>query len=194
MGEVTSSSAIILLEVKFSNDTGSETQRRRVTIKCELFKKGETEPFTDTLEKEFPSRSPQVRIQWRRCLLIITSYSKTFHFVDLDPDTEYVAIFHGINSEEAGKVFALFKTKKEEIDQFTILALSCDRPDRLLLGQTNPWYQVAAQTYNTDVILHLGDQVFINRRMWILIINVSRFTIRVKIMMPLVPCLGSQSF
>ena len=194
MGEVTSSSAIILLEVKFSNNTVSETQRRRVTIKCELFKKGDTEPFTDPLEKEFPSRSPQVRIWWRRCLLIITSYSKTFHFVDLDPDTEYVAIFHGINSEEAGKVFALFKTKKEEIDQFTILALSCDRPDRLLLGQTNPWYQVAAQTYNTDVILHLGDQVFINRRMWILIINVSRFTIRVKIMMPLVPCLGSQSF
>ena len=69
MGEVTSSSAIILLEVKFSNNTGSETQRRRVTIKCELFKKGESEPFTDPLEKEFPSRSPQVRIQWRRCLL-----------------------------------------------------------------------------------------------------------------------------
>ena len=85
---------------------------------------------------------------------------QTFHFTELEPDTDYVAVFHGINSEEAGKVFALFKTKKEEIDQFTILALSCDRPDRLLLGQTNPWYQVAAQTYNTDVILHLGDQVY----------------------------------
>ena len=29
-------------------------------IKLELYKKGETEPFTDPIEKEFPSRSPKV--------------------------------------------------------------------------------------------------------------------------------------
>ena len=73
MGDVTTSSAIILLEVKFSNDAGGEAKRRRATIKCELYKKGETEPFTDPIEKEFPSRSPKVRIQPKRFLFIKSS-------------------------------------------------------------------------------------------------------------------------
>ena len=60
MGEVTASSAIILLEVKFSNDNGDYAKRRRASIKCELYKKGETKPFTDPIEKEFQSRSPKV--------------------------------------------------------------------------------------------------------------------------------------
>ena len=29
-----------------------------------------------------------------------------------------------------------------------------------LIGQKNPWYEIAKKSYRTDVILHLGDQVY----------------------------------
>ena len=92
---------------------------------------------------------------------------KAFVFNDdsystLEPDTEYVAVFSGLRKEDAGRTFALFKTKPnpEDIKTFKILALSCDRPDRMLLGQKNPWYELARKTYSSDVVLHLGDQVY----------------------------------
>ena len=85
---------------------------------------------------------------------------QAFIFEDLEEKTEYFAVFNGLSAEDAAKVHARFRTKPAQITQFKLLALSCDRPDRLLLGQKNPWYDIADKTYNTDVILHLGDQVY----------------------------------
>ena len=53
----------------------------------------------------------------------------------------------------------MFRTKPTEIREFRILAVSCDRPNRLLLGQKNPWFELARKAYNSDLVLHLGDQV-----------------------------------
>ena len=78
----------------------------------------------------------------------------------LEPDTEYIAVFSGLCREDATRTFAMFKTKPEVVKTFRIIALSCDRPDRLLLGQKNPWYELARKSYHTDVMLHLGDQVY----------------------------------
>ena len=142
MGEVTKSQAVILLEVK-------SNQRTKMEITCELFKKGQItrKPFrSQTIN--FPSRSPRAFV---------------FHEEtgsELDPDTEYIAVFNGLNEIDAPKAFALFKTKPETIKSFRIIAFSCDRPDRMFLGQKNPWYEIAKRSYNTDVILHLGDQVY----------------------------------
>ena len=53
----------------------------------------------------------------------------------LEPDTEYVAVFNGLNIYQAGRAFALFRTKPESISTFRIIAFSCDRPDRMFLGR-----------------------------------------------------------
>jgi len=135
MGEVTSEMAIIMLEIKSSKG-------RKAEIICDLYRKSDRKKVY-SLEKEFLSRTPQV-----------------FILENLEPGTEYETVFHGICSEDAAKVFTRFKTKPDVIKQFKILALSCDRPDRMLLGQKNPWYEIAGKTYNADVILHLGDQVY----------------------------------
>ena len=85
-----------------------------------------------------------------------------FVFEELDPDTEFVAVFSGINRVDAKRAYVKFHTKPlpSEMKSFKIIAFSCDRPDQLLLGQKNPWYELAKKTYNADVTLHLGDQVY----------------------------------
>jgi len=140
VGEVTSTTAIILLEVAFPRCS-------RVDVTCDLYKKGSKE-LVHQQTVSLPYKSPKV-----------------FVFQDdfaLEPDTEYVAVFNGICRENAAKTFAKFKTKPEpeDIKNFRIIALSCDRPDRMLLGQKNPWYMLAKKSYHTDVMLHLGDQVY----------------------------------
>ena len=140
MGEVTQSKAVILLEVK-------SDLRARMEITCELYKKG----TSTVLSKQtiiFSSRSPRA--------FVFQEETET----GLEADTEYVAVFHGLNVVDAPRAFALFKTKPETIKNFRIIAFSCDRPDRMFLGQKNPWYDIAKRSYKTDVILHLGDQVY----------------------------------
>ena len=83
---------------------------------------------------------------------------QSFVFEDLSPDTSYVAMFPVLAAR------ATFRTKKENEDMksFKLIALSCDKPARLLLGQLNPWKNVL-RTVNSgkvDVILHLGDQIY----------------------------------
>merc|ERR1719369_1097229 len=142
MGEVTSTMAIILMEVK-------DPTNNRVEITCDLYEKG-TNVKAQSLTVLMPFQSPKAFV------FNEASYST------LEPNTEYVAVFSGIRKEDATKCFALFKTKPnpEDMKTFNILALSCDRPDRMLLGQKNPWYEIARKTYNSDVVLHLGDQVY----------------------------------
>jgi len=142
MGEVTNTMAIIMLEVK-------DTQNNKVEITCDIYKKG-----SNTKEH---SQTALLPFQTPRSFVFSEDLGSA-----LEPDTEYVAVFNGLKKEDAAKTFALFKTKPnpEDIETFKILAFSCDRPDRLLLGQKNPWYELARKTYNTDVVLHLGDQVY----------------------------------
>jgi len=142
MGEVTNNMAIILLEVK-----GPDSKKVEVT--CDVYEKGSTN-LAHSQALMMPYQSPKA------FLFNDASYSA------LEPDTEYVAVFNGLRKEDAVKTYALFKTKPDaaNIKSFKILALSCDRPDRMLLGQKNPWYELARKTYSADVVLHLGDQVY----------------------------------
>ena len=87
---------------------------------------------------------------------------KAFVLEDLAPGTELTAVFNGIDCADAKRAFVKFRTtaEPEQIKSFKILALSCDRQDQLLLGQKNPWYELAKKSYHADLTLHLGDQVY----------------------------------
>ena len=124
-----------------------------------------------------------LRLHIIQCHKILSQTPRVFVFDEpdcsLEPATEYIAVFSGLRKEDSWRSFALFKTKPlpEEVEKFKIIALrcrygqflslqivlcihSCDRPDRLLLGQKNPWYELARKTEFADVMLHLGDQVY----------------------------------
>ena len=133
IGEVTETSAIILVEVDSKSPEGILT--------CHLYESSEemTEPV-QVLEKDLIIRRPM-----------------TFSFEDLSPGTSYTAVIVGT----LGMSSAKFKTKAENSDSFKLIALSCDRPQRLLLGQLNPWESIlkTVRTGRVDVVLHTGDQV-----------------------------------
>jgi len=141
IGEVTHKKAIILLEVK-------DQDRPRAEVTCHLYKRGTYEEV-HSITIPMPFQTPRVFV---------------FDEPDceLEPATEYITVFSGLRREDSWRSFGLFKTKQlpEEMEKFKIIALSCDRPDRLLLGQKNPWYELARKTEFTDVMLHLGDQVY----------------------------------
>ena len=48
------------------------------------------------------------------------------------------------------------------MQSFKLLALSCDKPSRLLMGQLNPWKQILkmVKTGRVDTLLHIGDQIY----------------------------------
>jgi len=137
VGEVTDSTAILLVEVR-------NNKARSADITCHVYKKGEREEHS--------------------CLTKACLFTTPAAFVleGLDSNTEYVAVFDGLEKAAATRCFALFKTKEdyEDMKNFKIIALSCDRPDRLLLGQKNPWYELVKKCYSADVTLHLGDQIY----------------------------------
>ena len=135
LGEVTTDSAIIMLEVQ-----GPE---KIVPISCKLYKEDETGDPAAVLEVDARSKRPFV-----------------FTFCDLEPDTRYTAVMNGVAKYHATHRIARFKTKPEEITRFRMLAASCDRPGRLLLGQQNPWIHMLRRIDNVDCVLHLGDQIY----------------------------------
>ena len=127
IGEVTKSSANIVIEVKVQESN---------VLQCQLFKEDET---IEVKEEKMTDSRPH-----------------SFLFEDLDPDTWYRAIFPSI------QCIANFKTKPSEIQTFKLIALSCDKPSRLLMGQLNPW-KFIEKTVNTgrvDSVLHIGDQIY----------------------------------
>ena len=74
-------------------------------------------------------------------------------------------MINGVSKYNATHRFARFTTKSESIVNFRMLALSCDRPSRLLLGQENPWEHMLSHGLSTgrqkvNTVLHLGDQVY----------------------------------
>ena len=132
VGEVTDKSVIILIEV--------DCDKTCLNLECKLYEKGVEDPV-DVIEKEVTKRRPQ-----------------SFSFDNLSPDTKYCAWF----GTSPTPTFASFKTKKLEMDNFKMIALSCDKPARLLLGQLNPWKFIgkAVKKGQIDTVLHLGDQIY----------------------------------
>lgn len=47
------------------------------------------------------------------------------------------------------------------VEKIRLIALSCDRPRRLMEGDENPWDRISEECTQDkcDVMLHLGDQV-----------------------------------
>ncbi|XP_023319733.1 uncharacterized protein LOC111694908 [Eurytemora carolleeae] len=137
VGEVTENSAIIMIEVKNSKSASN-------LVTCDVYRKGERTVYCN-VEKSCPFTTPTA-----------------FLIQDLEANTEYTVVFNGLDDCCAKNAYALFKTKQpyKNMKTFKIIALSCDRPDRMLLGQKNPWYELAKKSYTADVMLHLGDQVY----------------------------------
>ena len=81
MGEVTQSKAVILLEVK-------SDLRSRVEVRCDLYRKGELSPH-HRLPLRLASRAPTAFVFHEETGLA------------LEPDTEYVAVFNGLNIYQA---------------------------------------------------------------------------------------------
>ena len=135
LGEITTKSAVVLLEV-----FGKE---KVVPIVAKLYKEEEQAEPVAVVEKEAKSKRPFAIL-----------------FDDLDPETKYTVVFNGICKYNACNGMATFKTKSECPKSFHFYALSCDRNRRLLLGQQNPWLRMAKHTSTVDVVLHVGDQIY----------------------------------
>ena len=110
IGEVTQSNAVIVIEVEFKHEESP-------ILQCQLFLKEELSDPIEVLDIEVTNRRPH-----------------SFVFENLSPNTWYQAIFTSVQGPPA---IATFKTKvaDEEMNTFKILALSCDRHSRLLMGK-----------------------------------------------------------
>ena len=136
-GEITATSAIILLEVI------SKTSQNKVPIVAKLYKEGNEAEAVAIIEKEAKSKRPF-----------------SIQFDNLEPKTGYTVVFNGIRRYCAENGMATFKTKTEYPKTFHFYALSCDRTRRLLLGQRNPWMKMLKHTSTVDAVLHVGDQIY----------------------------------
>jgi len=93
--------------------------------------------------------------------------ARAFQLEGMKPDTAYTYTFNGLNLSQKKEIDALrcsIKTFKSAVDikEVTVLVQSCDRPDRLLPQDTNPWTVLddKCKKGECDILLHLGDQVY----------------------------------
>ena len=108
VGEVTETMAIVLIE------TFSESGKK-MNLECRLFDKTRNSPKpVQIIEKTNISKTPQ-----------------SFAFTKLTPGTQYECWF----STSPSPTLASFKTKKKDMEKFRFIALSCDKPARLLMGK-----------------------------------------------------------
>lgn len=94
-----------------------------------------------------------------------------FKLEGLAPQTEYTLTFGPLPElqvEELKQRGSKVVTLPTEITKLRIIALSCDRPTRMLEGQENPWNRLATICKNgeCDIMLHLGDQVYTKDNGW----------------------------
>ena len=102
VGEVTESSATIVIETSCASESS-------FPLTCQLFVKNDDDQQEDpiqVMEKDVTSRRPHA-----------------FQFENLIPNTQYTVWF----STSPSPTMASFKTKKEDMDSFRMIALSCDR-------------------------------------------------------------------
>ena len=88
--------------------------------------------------------------------------ARAFAIKGLKPNTTYTYSFEGLAPSQLSEIASLdttIKTFPEKIETVRLIALSCDRPDRLLKGERNPWEKINTSD-SCDVMLHLGDQVY----------------------------------
>jgi hypothetical protein len=87
---------------------------------------------------------------------------KAFHVQGLTPGTDYHVLFSGISRKAALNRIGSVHTVPTQVTKLTVAALSCDRPERVLDGETNMWklIQEKVESNQVQVVLHLGDQVY----------------------------------
>ena len=123
IGEVTETSAIVMVEVEFKDAVNP-------VLQCQLFAKDEPSEPIQVQELEVSNKRPI-----------------SFVFEDLAPNTWYQAIFTSVQGSPAE---ANFKTKipAEDMEVFKFLAVSCDRHSRLLMGKSNERKLVTKENQN----------------------------------------------
>jgi len=87
---------------------------------------------------------------------------KAFYVEGLHPDTQYKIYFGGLNKKAIVNRTGQFRTFPEKITKLNIAAVSCDRPERTLDGETNMWTLLEKELVSNEIqlVLHLGDQVY----------------------------------
>merc|ERR1740123_412573 len=92
---------------------------------------------------------------------------RVFQLKDLAPATTYVVSFSPLakpQQQELEQRGCKIRTMpaSDNLSKLSVVALSCNWPDRLGKGNENPWDRLAtkATAGECDVMLHLGDQVY----------------------------------
>eukprot|EP01120_Amphizonella_sp_Union-15-10_P002906 TRINITY_DN131_c0_g1_i3.p1 TRINITY_DN131_c0_g1~~TRINITY_DN131_c0_g1_i3.p1 ORF type:complete len:520 (-),score=124.06 TRINITY_DN131_c0_g1_i3:66-1625(-) len=134
IGKVDSTSANILLEVNGNS-----------FVTVHLVPENSKKAKVVTLEQEMPRNIPHV-----------------FVVTGLVPKTTYNVCFSGLNKKNIVENVGKFTTLPKKIKKLGIIALSCDRPERIKDGETNMWKLVEdkVKTNEVQLVLHLGDQVY----------------------------------
>eukprot|EP01120_Amphizonella_sp_Union-15-10_P002908 TRINITY_DN131_c0_g1_i5.p1 TRINITY_DN131_c0_g1~~TRINITY_DN131_c0_g1_i5.p1 ORF type:complete len:520 (-),score=128.09 TRINITY_DN131_c0_g1_i5:67-1626(-) len=134
IGKVDSTSANILLEVNGNS-----------FVTVHLVPENSKKAKVVTLEQEMPRNIPHV-----------------FVVTGLVPKTTYNVCFSGLNKKNIVENVGKFTTLPKKIKKLGIIALSCDRPERIKDGETNMWKLVEDKLNSNEVqiVLHLGDQVY----------------------------------
>eukprot|EP01012_Entosiphon_sulcatum_P063548 TRINITY_DN9115_c0_g1_i1.p1 TRINITY_DN9115_c0_g1~~TRINITY_DN9115_c0_g1_i1.p1 ORF type:complete len:1163 (-),score=165.57 TRINITY_DN9115_c0_g1_i1:14-3502(-) len=131
VGEVTATSAIILLEVDSTCSVGVHLLKGNEEVR--------------SLHLDFPPQRPHA-----------------FCLSDLDPGTSYEVLFSNVARADIRDRTARFRTLPEQPSQVRIVALSCDNPAAMQLGDVDLWERILewVDRDEVDVVLHLGDQVY----------------------------------
>ncbi len=136
IGKVTSQEAVIMVEVVGTKD------QKFVPIRCCLHNAVDNAPVA---EKAKDCKAKRVTV---------------FHFRELNANTSYKVVFHGVCKFHVNTKKTKFRTRSEIVNSFRFLVVSCDRPSRLLLGQSNPWIHMLKRSQGVDLVLHVGDQIY----------------------------------
>jgi len=98
---------------------------------------------------------------------------EVFTLLGLSPGAEYKVTFNplaAVQARELEQRGCVVRTMPPaaQMKRLRIIALSCDRPARLLPGQENPWSRLAdvCRAGECDIMLHLGDQVYTKENDW----------------------------
>eukprot|EP01103_Thecamoeba_quadrilineata_P005838 TRINITY_DN1558_c0_g1_i1.p1 TRINITY_DN1558_c0_g1~~TRINITY_DN1558_c0_g1_i1.p1 ORF type:complete len:551 (+),score=132.59 TRINITY_DN1558_c0_g1_i1:55-1707(+) len=143
IGKVTTDSAIVLFEC---------TDEVPVTVHFVPFIKNENG------EVEYQGKKEVTLVERME-----RNVPKSFKVTGLHPNTAYRVIFSGVSEKAIKSRQAIVRTLPTKITKLSFAAFSCDRPERVLDGETNMWDLLEQKALNEEVpqiFLHLGDQVY----------------------------------
>jgi len=86
----------------------------------------------------------------------------TFIVKGLKPETSYWVLVSGVSAKSAKNNIGHIKTSPFHTNKMNIVAVSCDRPERQLNGETNMWKVLGDRIDKgeVDLMIHVGDQVY----------------------------------